>query len=227
MALRIGHRGAKGYEPENTLLSFKKAMGLNVDMIELDVQLCKSGELVIVHDETSDRTTNSTGKISEMDLREIKLLDAGKGERIPTLEEALSLIDRKVSINVELKGKNTGRPTARLIEKFINEKGWPYDNFLISSSDQKELKEFHKIIDKVKLGLIVNRIPFGYIRRAQKLKAYSINLRFLFATKRSIEKAHRLGFKVFAWTVNEKKDIQRMISLGVDGIISDYPDRVE
>ena len=92
MVLRIGHRGAAGHAPENTLVSFEKAIDLGCDMTELDVHICGSGELVVIHDETVDRTTNGSGRVSELTLREIKILDAGDGEEIPTLEEVLELL---------------------------------------------------------------------------------------------------------------------------------------
>src|SRR6056297_2287931 len=105
MVLKIGHRGAMGYEPENTLRSFKKAIELNVDMVELDVYVCSSGELVVIHDDKVDKTTNGKGYVSEKSFDELRKLDAGMGEKIPTLQEVLDLIDKRAKVNIELKGK--------------------------------------------------------------------------------------------------------------------------
>ena len=105
--LKISHRGACGYEPENTLASFKKAIEINADMIELDVHVCKTGEVVVIHDEKVNRTTNGKGYVSQKNLESLKKLDAGKGKKIPTLIEVLDLVNKRVKVNIELKGKKT------------------------------------------------------------------------------------------------------------------------
>jgi len=101
--LKIGHRGAMGYQPENTLISFEKAIQLGVDMIEMDVEKCKTGELIIIHDQKVDRTTNGEGYVADFSFEEIKKLDAGNGEKIPTVQEVLNLVKNRVKINLELK----------------------------------------------------------------------------------------------------------------------------
>ncbi len=142
MFLIIGHRGASGYEPENTLLSFKKAISLNADMIEMDIFKCKTGELVIIHDNTVDRTTNGKGYIRDLTFQELRILDAGKGEKIPTLTEVLDLVNNKIKINLELKGEETAGPVCELIRKYVEEKGWNYNDFYISSFNHRLLQEF-------------------------------------------------------------------------------------
>ena len=153
--IKVGHRGAMGYEPENTLRSFKKALELGVDMIEFDVYVCKSGELVVIHDDTLERTTNGKGLVIEKTLAELKELDAGKEEKIPTLEEIMDLADKKVKINIELKGDNTAKPVLNMIEKYVDEKGWKYDDFLVSSFNHGELKNFKELNPKIKTGILV------------------------------------------------------------------------
>ena len=148
--IKVGHRGAMGYEPENTLRSFKKALELGVDMIEFDVYVCKSGELVVIQDDTLERTTNGKGLVIEKTLAELKELDAGKEEKIPTLEEIMDLADKKVKINIELKGDNTAKPVLNMIEKYVDEKGWKYDDFLVSSFNHNELKKFKELNPKIK-----------------------------------------------------------------------------
>ncbi|MBA6363297.1 glycerophosphodiester phosphodiesterase, partial [Colwellia sp. BRX8-8] len=108
-----------GHEPENTLRSFKKALALNVDAIELDVYVCKTGELVVIHDDKVDRTTNGIGYTEDKTFVELRQLDAGKGELIPTLEEVLDLVDKSVIVNIELKGRSTAIATYQVIDKYI------------------------------------------------------------------------------------------------------------
>lgn len=113
----IGHRGAAGLEPENTLRSFKRAIELGVDMIECDVRLCRTGELVVIHDPTLDRTTSGQGAVSEKSLSELTDLDAGQGDHVLTLPEVFRIIPANVSLNIELKASGTATPTADLIKK--------------------------------------------------------------------------------------------------------------
>lgn len=226
VVFKIGHRGAMGTEPENTLRSFSKALELGVDMIELDVHLCKSGELVVVHDNKVDRTTNGKGYVSRKSLAELKILNAGKGEKIPTLPEVLDLIDGKVKINIELKGKETARLVAELIEKYVSIHNWQYENFLVSSFDHLELKKFHKLNPAVKIGILFKRAPLRLSSLIEKLNPWSIHPPLKIVNRKFVDAMHKKGKQVFVWTVNEKKDIGRMRALGVDGIFSDFPDRL-
>jgi len=234
---KIGHRGALGYAPENTLSSFKKALDLNVDMIELDVHLCKSGELVVIHDKKINRNTNKTGAVNEKKLEELKKLDVGNGEKIPTLEEALIFINKKTIVNIELKGENTGKPTAKIINDYIDNKNWESDDFLVSSALRNEIQIFSRKAPNIKIGLVVNctfigkigcilKIPFGYLKFAKKIGAYSIHFSKRLIRKKYIKQSQREGFKIFVWTINNKKNIELMKKNEVDGILSDYPDRL-
>lgn len=226
MVLKIGHRGAAGYEPENTLISFKKALELNVDMIELDVYVCKTQELVVIHDDKVDRTTNGTGYVIEKTFDELRALNAGKGEKIPTLREVLDLIDKKTKVNIELKGVGTAKSVYELIEKYVKEKQWSYDDFLVSSFNHHELKEFNELNSKVKIGALLTGIPIEYAQFGETVNAYSVNLSIEFINKKFVNDAHKRRMKVMVWAVNDLDDIEKMKSLGVDGIFSDYPDRL-
>lgn len=226
---KIGHRGARGYAPENTLASFKKAIELGVDAIELDVQLCKSGELVVMHDDTVDRTTDGSGLVKKMKLKELKELDAGMGERIPTLEEVLDLVNRRVKANIELKGPKTAKPAMKLIDEYVKNKGWSLDDFIISSFKRKELKEARSFNPTIQIGVLISKprlIDRWSFRFAQKIRARFICPGKKLVTKRFVCKAHKYGLKVFVWTANDPKDIKKLIKAGVDGIFSDYPDRL-
>tara|TARA_Y100000034_G_C6847047_1_gene383826 strand:+ start:359 stop:1036 length:678 start_codon:yes stop_codon:yes gene_type:complete len=224
--LKIGHRGAMGYEPENTLASFRKAVELKVDIAELDVYKCKTGELVVIHDDRVDRTTDGKGYVIEKTFEELRSLDAGKGEKIPTLREVLDLIDRKVRINIELKGTKTAKPVHELIKEYIKGKGWKEDDFLVSSFDHYELRDFIKLGSNIRIGALITGIPIGYSNFAKKVNAYSVNLSVEFVNQKFVDDAHKNGFKVMVWTVNDKEDIERVEQLGVDGIFSNFPDRI-
>ena len=223
MELKIGHRGAMGYEPENTLLSFKKALDLQVDAIELDVHLCKTGEVVVIHDDTVDRTTNGKGYVAEKTFSELRLLDAGKGQKIPALQEVFDLIKRKIKINIELKGRETAKPVSEIIEKYVRGKGWSYDDFFVSSFNHHELLEFSKLKPEIKIGLVTTNASLDL---AVKIKAHSVNVRYDVVNEDFVSTAHKKRLMVFAWTVNNSKDIKRIKSYGVDGIFSDFPDRL-
>lgn len=226
MVLKIGHRGAAGYEPENTLLSFEKALELGVDMIELDVQACKSGELMVMHDLKVDRTTNGTGYVCEKTFEELRTLDAGKGQKIPSLQEVLECIDKNIRVNVEIKGEGIARAVFNVIAQYVKEKGWSWDDFLVSSFNHYELQEFSQLAKEVKTGAIIAGIPIGYAQCASDLKSYSLHASKEFLNQALIDDAHNRGLKVYAYTLNEPEDIQKIKLLGVDGIFSNFPDRI-
>ena len=224
--MKIGHRGAMGYAPENTLKSFKKALELNVDAVELDIYVCKSGELVVIHDDKVNRTTNGKGYVVEKTFEELSTLDAGEGEKIPKLSEVLDLIDRKVKVNIELKGVKTAKPVHELIEKYVKNKGWEYDDFLISSFNHYELKKFRKLNPKIKIGALISGIPIGFSKFAKMLNVDSVNLCFEFINQEFVDDAHNRNLKVYVWTVNDSDHIESMKTFGVDGIFSNFPDRL-
>ena len=224
--IKFGHRGAMGYEPENTLISFQKAIELNVDAVELDVYVCKTGELVVIHDDKVNRTTNGTGYVAEKTLEELRLLDAGKGEKIPTLQEVFDLIDKRVKVNIELKGVGTAKPVAQMIQDYVTNKSWTKDHFMVSSFNHHELKEFNKLNPEIKIGALISGIPISYAEFAEKIGAFSINLDIDFINQEFVDDAHQRGLKVYVWTVNDHDDIARMKALGVDGMFSNFPHRL-
>ena len=226
MVLRIGHRGAAGHEPENTLRSFMRAVQLNADITELDVHLCASGELVVIHDETVDRTTDGSERVGEMTLGELRALDAGEGERIPTLNEVFSALQGWIVVNVELKGRGTAEPVYELINGLIQHRKWIHGGILVTFFDWGMLEETRSLSEKARLGPLFHREPFKALRFAQEIKAHSVNPFHGIVDAGLIRDAHRLGLAVYPWTVNEAQDIARVKALGVDDVISDYPDRV-
>ena len=220
----IGHRGAAGHLPENTLASIKKAVDLNVDMIEFDVY-CIDGELVLIHDDRVDRTTNAEGYVWDYTFEKLRKLDAGNGAQIPTLYEAVEIIPQHIQINIEIKGRTATRPVIEFINqhaKTLKEK----NRFLVSSFIHQELKLAKKLDKDIRIGALCCAEPVKLAKFAEKLKAYSVNPSVEFVTQEFVKDAHMRGLKVFAYTVNHPDDIQRMHEMGVDGVFTNYPDRV-
>ena len=216
--LKIGHRGARAYEPENTLRSFKKAIELGVDAVELDVRKTRDNEIVVIHDAKVDRTTNGRGLVSEISLEEIKKLVTEKGERIPTLEETLDFLDGKVKIIIELKETGLEEKVLTLIHKKGLEK-----NVVIVSFLKDALKNVREIDEKIETGLIYVRHK-NPVKAALDLKANYLLPLYRFIHGADVQKAHEKGLKVIAWTINNQEEVSEYVKKGVDGIASDRPD---
>ncbi|WP_304200761.1 glycerophosphodiester phosphodiesterase family protein [Flavobacterium alvei] len=218
--LKIGHRGVKGHEPENTLISFQKAIDLKVDGIELDVHLNSDGEIIVIHDETIDRTTNGKGLVKNFSSLQLKQFG------IPTLSEVLYLIDKQCFVNIELKGIGTAKPVAKLIALFISQKNWNHTDFLVSSFDWKMLEEVQLLNPKIRIGVLTEESVDLALAFAKKIKAYSIHPDYRLLTKENVALMQENEFEVYPWTVNPKEDIQKIKSFNVNGIISDFPDKI-
>ena len=218
--LKIGHRGAKGHQPENTLISFQKAIDLEVDGIELDVHLSSDGEIIVIHDETIDRTTNGKGFVKNHTASQLKELG------IPKLIRVLELINQKCFINIELKGFGTGKPVAELIALFISEKNWNHTDFIVSSFDWKMLEEVQLLNPKIRIGVLTEESVEEALAFAKITKAFSIHPYYALLSKENVALMQENGFEVYPWTVNSKEDIQKIKSFNVNGIISDFPDRI-
>jgi glycerophosphoryl diester phosphodiesterase len=217
---KIGHRGAKGYAAENTLESFQKAIDLNVDGIELDVYLCQSGEVVVIHDDTIDRTTSEKGFVRNFSAAELEKLG------IPALESVFNLIGKKCFVNVEIKAYEAADKVAELIEYYVTEKSWNYEHFVVSSFDWNALQQVHFLNDKIRIGVLTNTDLGLAIAFAKFIRAYSVHPYYHLLTAENVAQMQSKNFKVYPWTVNEPEDIIFVKSLQVDGIISDFPDRL-
>ena len=224
--LKIGHRGAMGHEPENTIRSFKKAIELNVDAIELDVYVCKTGELVVIHDDKVDRTTNGVGYTQDKTFAQLRQLDAGKGELIPTLEEVLDFVDKRVMVNIELKGRNTALATYQVIDKYIKKHAWSALDFMVSSFDHHELNKFKHLYPQIPIGVLLEGVPLSYADCAVELNAQSINLSLDFINQDFVDDAHQKGLQVYVYTVNDYDDIAKVKELNIDGIFCNFPERL-
>lgn len=225
--LVIGHRGAMGHETENSLASIQKALDLGVDMIEIDVVRIKSGEVVVFHDARVDRLTNGVGEIEKYKIIQVKNLKLEGNHTIPLLQEVLRLVDKKARLNIELKGANTADRVNFIIENYIERQGWSLDQFLISSFNWEELRQFRKYNENIALAVLTEDSPIDAIPVAQELGAEAINPNYQLLDEEVVDRIHEAGFKVYTWTVNDPEDIARMKELGVDGIFCDYPERLK
>ncbi|WP_348800483.1 glycerophosphodiester phosphodiesterase [Flavobacterium adhaerens] len=224
--LKIAHRGASGYEPENTLISFEKAIEMGADGIELDVHLSADGHLMVIHDGTLDRTTNGKGFVNQKTLAELTSFRINEEHQIPTLVEVLDLVDRKCLVNIEIKGDGCADQVVELIDRYVSEKNWKQDHFIVSSFDWNSLQQVRFLDENIRIGVLTETdldLAFSFSRF---INAKALHPDFQLLTKEYVTKIQEKGILVFPWTVNNPDDIQRMKSFKVDGIITDFLDRV-
>lgn len=218
--LKIGHRGAKGYVAENTLASFQKALELKVDGIELDVHLSSDVEIMVIHDETINRTTNGKGFVKNFTSVELKQFG------IPTLKEVLDVINQECFVNIEIKDAKTTKLVVELIQNYLSKKHWNIEKFIVSSFDWTVLKEISQLNSTIKIGVLTEDNIDDAVIFAKEIKAFSINLYFKLLTIDIVERIQKEEFQIHTWTVNSSEDITFVKSLNVDGIISDFPDKI-
>ena len=222
--LIIGHRGASNIAPENTVRAFNKAIDLKADYIELDIQKTKDGALVVTHDDDIQRLTGQHGHVKDFTLEDLKSLDFGEGEKIPTLEEVIEMTLGKINLNCEIKVENISRKVVDIIKKYeiIN-------SIILSSFIHSELLKFQKIAPELKLASLE---PTQFIRNYGDDKKkqmisfcidnnlYAINPFYTIVDYEFVEIAHENSIKVFPWIVDSKPIMKRLIKYGVDGIIT-------
>lgn len=221
--LCIGHRGAAGHAPENTLRSIALALSQGAPWVEVDVYAVEN-TLVVIHDDTLERTTNGSGAVMDTSLTVLRALDAGLGERIPTLDEVFDLCAGRAGVNIELKGPDTAAPVARFLADRLAA-GWPRLGVLVSSFDLAQLETLRALAPDVPVAPLFGTLPEDGIERALRLGATSINLPLKGIDDAQVEAIHAAGLRVFVYTVNAPEDLQRLRAMGVDGVFSDYPDR--
>ena len=224
--LKIGHRGAKGYEPENTFVSFQKALDMQVDGIELDVHLSSDSEIIVIHDETIDRTTNGKGFVNTLSLLELSAFRIDGKYEIPTLKEVFDLVNQDCFINIELKSYEATDKVVSLVEKYVTKKGWKYDRFLVSSFDWNALQQVAFLNNKIPIGVLTETDLDLALAFAKFIQAKSIHPHFHLLTKENTAQIQQKGLQVFPWTINEVEDIQKIKTFNVNGIITDFPNRI-
>lgn len=227
----IAHRGGRRWAPENTLAAFSKAIALNCDGIELDIHRCASGELVVIHDEELSRTTNGVGLIKDATLPELKRLSAGlwygeefKEERIPTLEEVLTLVDGALVINIEVKNAPSDYEGIE-DDLFMLLESYPYqDRLIISSFDHHFMRRFNEMDSGLKLALLAEAIFVDLKEYAHKIGAACWHPCFQSLTEAAIHDGKHAGLEINAWTLNSAREWSSAIKAGIDGIITDDPE---
>lgn len=220
----IAHRGARGHAPENTLAAFDKALALGAAWVELDVQW-HADKLWVFHDSRLERCTDGEGWLVDHDARALRKLDAGGGQPIPWLPEVLDRIDRRASVNVELKtADGTGAAVAAVLRDYLA-RGWKAEQFLVSSFHLPELRDFKRRLPEVPLGVLLCGVPLNLAAAVTELGAAVLSLDMDFADPALVADGQKRGARVFVYTVNEPDDIKRMKALGVDGLFTDFPER--
>jgi glycerophosphoryl diester phosphodiesterase len=227
--LNIAHRGASGTFPENTLSAFRAAIGAGADMCELDVQLTRDGYVVVIHDDTVERTTDGKGEVAELTLEELKRLDAGArfkggvlmGERIPTLDEVFSATSGKCGLNIELKAGGVEQQVAQIMQARN-----AFSDSIVSSFDWEYLKNIQQLHFNIRIALLAEEKPIDLMTKAVAMRAHAINPRWDMVTPDLCKAAHERGLKVYTWTVDADARMRALAECGVDGIMTNYPERL-
>ncbi|UCD73282.1 MAG: glycerophosphodiester phosphodiesterase, partial [Candidatus Bathyarchaeota archaeon] len=219
LVITTGHRGAAAIEPENTLRGIRRAIEIGVDQIEIDIHLTKDGELVVIHDETVDRTTNGHGRIRDLTFEEIRGLDAGKGELVPTLQEVIDLTRDQVILQVELKGLGVEHKAVETVEEADI-----IDHVVFSSFRHPALKTVKKLNHNIATGVLFVCRPINPVQLALDAEAGAIHPNVSFVDEDLVHNAHALGLLVRAWNSDDEEEMRRLIGTGIDALGSNRPD---
>lgn len=226
--LVVAHRGASGYAPENTLSAMKKAIEMHAEMSELDVQETADGKIILLHDNTTKRTGKKDFNIWELDYNDLKDIEVGdwfseeyKGEPIPTLKEVIDLVNGKMKLNIELKANKHEKMLAERSLKVVMDSDF-LDQVVFTSFKFDEIRKIRAINKEAKVGYIFGKLPQDVDVFSEDIDLLSANYKTVDAE--FIKKAKVAGMEVAVWTVNKPEDMKRMIEIGVDQIITNYPD---
>ncbi len=230
--LTIAHRGASARYPENTLSAFLAAVEAGADMCEFDVRMTRDGEVVVIHDATVRRTTGARGAVAAMELAALKRLDAGgrlgvrlrrrvRGERIPTLDEVAAALGGRCAMDIELKAGGLERAVCDIVRR-----QGAIDSTVVSSFDWDQLKIVAEAEPRMRLAVLASRDAAAMLEAAAAMRAYAVAPRFDLVRPELCAAAHRRGFKLLTWTVDGRHAMRRCIAAGVDGIMTNYPERL-
>jgi len=223
--LIIGHRGAAGTHPENTLGSIDAAIAAGADWVEIDVRSVDGG-LIVLHDERLERTTNGNGSVYAMTLADLRQLDAGNGECIPLLPEVLARIDARCGLNIEIKQADIAPALAAVLQPVLRARPAWRGRLMVSSFIRESLLEFARLKpDGVELAALSDHNSTEAQALALTIGATALNVSLAEVSAHVVATAHRSGLRLLVYTVNETSDIERCQRLGVDGIFTDYPAR--
>ena len=218
-----------GHVLENTIESVQKAIELNVDGIEIDVFKSKTGELVVYHDPFLSRLSNSNAFIEQISLDSIKKIELIGGYSIPKLKEIVDIIPEKIFLNIELKGQDTAFETNKIVINYLNTNNFPISKFIISSFRWDELEKIRSINKDIPIAILVDSLYKidDAIKLAKQINAFALNPNKEFITKEIVNKIQSKNIKVYPYTINTPRNIRKMRSMGVDAIITDYPERIK
>lgn len=219
--LCIGHRGAAGLAPENTLPGFALALELGVDAIELDVHCCED-ELVVIHDDDLARTTSGHGRVATSPLAMVRSVDAGDGARVPLLSEVLDLVGDRAALNIELKGAGTAGPVVALLRA----RGATPERVLLSAFDHAELLAARAAAPEFQRGALFGRLRGDPVAAARAVDAVSVNLHRQTVRASVMKRIRDAQLRCYVYTVNDTAEATRLADMGVGGVFTDYPDRL-
>ncbi|MBY0094854.1 glycerophosphodiester phosphodiesterase [Priestia aryabhattai] len=235
----VAHRGASAYAPENTIAAFDKAVEMKSDYIEIDVQRSKDGKLVVIHDTTVDRTTDGSGKVGNLTFKELRNLDAGswKGEQftgaqIPTFDEILDRYHGKIGILIELKAPELYPGIEENIAKTLKERNLDKpqnEKIIVQSFNHNSMKKINELLPKVPIGVLTSSSADTTEQALQEFSTYAdyFNPSYGIVTPDLVNQVHSLGMKIGSWTVRSQEAADFLLDVGVDAIITDYPDYVD
>ncbi|MDP5147537.1 glycerophosphodiester phosphodiesterase family protein [Shewanella sp. ULN5] len=223
--LIFAHRGASGYQTENTLASMQAALDLGVEAVELDVHNVE-GQLIVFHDRRLESKSTGNGLIKQKTLAELQHINI-KGHPFPTLWQVLSLINGQCIVNIELKGDNTVAPMLAMYDDVISQLNFTPDQLLFSSFNHPYLAQLKQAKPHAYVAPLLGGIPLDLAKSVSDLKAYSLHIDLGFISQALIDDAHQRGAKVYVYTVDNPDDIRALQAIGVDGVFSNYPDRAK
>jgi glycerophosphoryl diester phosphodiesterase len=221
------HRGASGLAPENTMVAMVKAMEIGSDFSELDVQETADGMIVLMHDDSLQRTTGLEAGMWERTFDELNSLEAGawfseefKGEPIPTLKSIIDSVRGKMKLNIELKMNGHQKLLTEKVVKIVEEENF-IDKCILTSFDFSEVRKIRQLNKTIKIGYIFSKMPEDEDVFTADVDLLSVNKKLV--TEDFVKKAHANNKEVHVWTVNQAEDMHKLITLGVDNIITNYP----
>jgi len=229
----IAHRGFSAAAPENTIAAVRAAIAVQADMVEIDVTLTADDSIVVIHDETLDRTTDGSGEVSRFTLADLKQLDAGSwfdpsfaGERIPTLGEVLNVVDGRILLNVEIKSEAVARGGVSKVAAAIQGHGM-IDGVVVSSFSPAALQEMHSVAPEIRTAVLYNtEFHKGQdaVEIVTGLGASVFNIKRQRLTRKMLRRCREYGIPVGIYTVNKPRRMRRLVKKGINAIFTDHPD---
>lgn len=235
----VAHRGASGYAPENTIAAFDKAVEMNADYIEIDVQRSQDGKLVVIHDQTVDRTTNGTGNVKDLTFQQLNRLDAGSwkgiqftGEKIPTFEEILDRYYEKIGILIEIKSPELYPGIEEHVVQVLKERNLDQPRngkIIIQSFNHDSMKKMNQLLLNIPIGVLTSNKEHTTEQALKDFSTYAdyFNPNYKMLTEELVNQAYSQGMKVFPWTVRSDEAVDFVLDMNIAAIITDYPEYVD